>query len=557
VENNITSNQIPRTVGLRTLPRQQLIWTLTGVMLAMFLSSLDQTVVGTAMPRIIVDLGGFSQYTWVTTAYIITSAVAVPITGKLVDMYGRKNFYIAGLAIFILFSLACSLSNSMTQIIIFRGGQGIGAGVMMANAFTVVGDLFPPAERGKYQGYMSGIFGLSSIIGPTLGGFLTDSLSWHWVFIINIPLGLLVIILFIKFFPSLRPDNLQHSVDYPGVAVLILTVVPLLIALTSGGVEYSWASAQIIGLIAFSAIMLVVFIWIESHTQEPIIPLSLFKNRIVIVSVATIFLTGIGMFGAIIFIPLFFQGVLGTSATTSGNILIPMMLGMVGGSFISGQVISRAWGHYRINGILGTALMGVGLGLLTRMDINTPYSTAIRNTVITGFGLGVTMPVFTIAMQNAVPYRMLGVASSATAFFRSMGGAVGLAILGSVMNNRFAQEFLSQVPDKIKALVPPDHLTALVQNPQALITTQAQSPMQGLAGQLGADGPAIVQQLLQALRQALSLALSEVFLISLIIVGAALLVSFFLKEIPLRKHNLADDPALGPGVGPGPGPPDN
>jgi EmrB/QacA subfamily drug resistance transporter len=557
VENNITSNQIPRTVGLRTLPRQQLIWTLTGVMLAMFLSSLDQTVVGTAMPRIIVDLGGFSQYTWVTTAYIITSAVAVPITGKLVDMYGRKNFYIAGLAIFILFSLACSLSNSMTQIIIFRGGQGIGAGVMMANAFTVVGDLFPPAERGKYQGYMSGIFGLSSIIGPTLGGFLTDSLSWHWVFIINIPLGLLVIILFIKFFPSLRPDNLQHSVDYPGVAVLILTVVPLLIALTSGGVEYSWASAQIIGLFAFSTIMLVVFIWIESHTQEPIIPLSLFKNRIVIVSVATIFLTGIGMFGAIIFIPLFFQGVLGTSATTSGNILIPMMLGMVGGSFISGQVISRAWGHYRINGILGTALMGVGLGLLTRMDINTPYSTAIRNTVITGFGLGVTMPVFTIAMQNAVPYRMLGVASSATAFFRSMGGAVGLAILGSVMNNRFAQEFLSQVPDKIKALVPPDHLKALVQNPQALITTQAQSPMQGLAGQLGADGPAIVQQLLQALRQALSLALSEVFLISLIIVGAALLVSFFLKEIPLRKHNLADDPAPGPGVGPGPGPPDN
>ena len=526
-------------------------------MLAMFLSSLDQTVVGTAMPRIIVDLGGFSQYTWVTTAYIITSAVAVPITGKLVDMYGRKNFYIAGLAIFILFSLACSLSNSMTQIIIFRGGQGIGAGVMMANAFTVVGDLFPPAERGKYQGYMSGIFGLSSIIGPTLGGFLTDSLSWHWVFIINIPLGLLVIILFIKFFPSLRPDNLQHSVDYPGVAALILTVVPLLIALTSGGVEYSWASAQIIGLIAFSAIMLVVFIWIESHTQEPIIPLSLFKNRIVIVSVATIFLTGIGMFGAIIFIPLFFQGVLGTSATTSGNILIPMMLGMVGGSFVSGQMISRAGGHYRINGILGTALMGVGLGLLTRMDINTPYSTAIRNTVITGFGLGVTMPVFTIAMQNAVPYRMLGVASSATAFFRSMGGAVGLAILGSVMNNRFAQEFLSQVPDKIKALVPPDHLTALVQNPQALITTQAQSPMQGLAGQLGADGPAIVQQLLQALRQALSLALSEVFLISLIIVGAALLVSFFLKEIPLRKHNLADDPALGPGVGPGPGPPDN
>jgi EmrB/QacA subfamily drug resistance transporter len=557
MENNITSNRIVKPVGLRALPRRKLIWTLVGVMLAMFLSSLDQTVVGTAMPRIIIDLGGFSQYTWVTTAYIITSAVSVPITGKLVDMYGRKNFYIAGLAIFILFSLACGLSNSMTQIIIFRGAQGIGAGVMMANAFTVVGDLFPPAERGKYQGYMSGIFGLSSIVGPTLGGFLTDSLSWHWVFLINIPLGLLVIILFIKFFPNLRPDNLHHSVDYPGLTVLILTIVPLLIALTWGGVDYPWASAQIIGMFLFSAVMLVVFIFIEGRSKEPILPLSLFKNRIVTISVTTIFLTGIGMFGGIVFVPLFFQGVLGTTATTSGNILIPMMLGMVGGSFISGQLISRAGGHYRINGMVGTALMAVGLGLLARMDINTSYSTAIRNIIITGFGLGVTMPVFTIAVQNAVPYSMLGVASSATAFFRSMGGAVGLAILGSVMNNRFAHEFLSQVPDNIKAVVPADRLVALVQNPQALINTQAQSQMQGLVSQLGSQGPDLVQQLLQALRQALSLALSEVFLIGLIIVGVALVVSFFLKEIPLRKHNIADNPPTGPGGGSGPIPPVN
>jgi EmrB/QacA subfamily drug resistance transporter len=548
MENKVTSNNFGKPVGLRALPRRTVIWTLVGVMLAMFLSSLDQTVVGTAMPRIIVDLGGFSQYTWVTTAYIITSAVSVPITGKLVDMYGRKPFYIAGIAIFVLFSLACGLSNSMIQIIIFRGAQGIGAGMMMANAFTVIGDLFPPAERGKYQGYISGVFGLSSIIGPTLGGFLTDSLSWHWVFFVNIPLGLLVVALFIKFFPNIRPDNLKHQVDYSGLSVLILTVVPALIALTGGGIDYPWASPQIVGMFVFSAVMLMVFIFIERRSKEPIIPLSLFKNRIVTVSLITIFLTGIGMFGGIIFIPLFFQGVLGTTATTSGNILIPMMLGMIAGSFTAGQLISRAGGHYRIFGIVGTALMAAGLALLSRMDMNTGYSTAIRNIVITGLGLGFTIPVFTVAVQNAVAYSMLGVATSSTAFFRSIGGAVGLAILGSVMNNRFAAEFLGQVPDQVKAIVPAEHLAALVQNPQVLISTQAQSSLQAAFGQLSSQGPALLQQLLQALRQALDLALSEVFFIGFIVVGVALVVSFFLKEIPLRKHNIEAEPMPAPKV---------
>jgi EmrB/QacA subfamily drug resistance transporter len=548
MENKVTSNNFGKPVGLRALPRRTVIWTLVGVMLAMFLSSLDQTVVGTAMPRIIVDLGGFSQYTWVTTAYIITSAVSVPITGKLVDMYGRKPFYIAGIAIFVLFSLACGLSNSMIQIIIFRGAQGIGAGMMMANAFTVIGDLFPPAERGKYQGYISGVFGLSSIIGPTLGGFLTDSLSWHWVFFVNIPLGLLVVALFIKFFPNIRPDNFKHQVDYAGLSVLILTVVPALIALTGGGIDYPWASPQIVGMFVFSAVMLMVFIFIERRSKEPIIPLSLFKNRIVTVSLITIFLTGIGMFGGIIFIPLFFQGVLGTTATTSGNILIPMMLGMIAGSFTAGQLISRAGGHYRIFGIVGTALMAAGLALLSRMDMNTGYSTAIRNIVITGLGLGFTIPVFTVAVQNAVAYSMLGVATSSTAFFRSIGGAVGLAILGSVMNNRFAAEFLGQVPDQVKAIVPAEHLAALVQNPQVLISTQAQSSLQAAFGQLSSQGPALLQQLLQALRQALDLALSEVFFIGFIVVGVALVVSFFLKEIPLRKHNIEAEPMPAPKV---------
>jgi len=349
-------------LGINALPRQQVLITLAGVLLAMFLSSLDQTVVGTAMPRIITDLGGFTQYTWVTTAYIITSTIAIPITGKLTDMYGRKWFYIVGLAIFMLGSLLCGLSHTMTQLIFFRGFQGIGAGIMMANAFTVIGDIFPPAERGKYQGLMAGVFGLSSVIGPTLGGYITDNahMGWHWVFFVNIPLGILITALFIFFFPHLKPDTLKHRIDYLGITALILAVVPMLLALTWGGVEYPWVSAQIIGMLAFSVVMIPVFILFESRAKEPIIPLWILKNRIVAISTFVIFITGFGMFGGIIFVPLFFQGVLGQSATNSGTFLTPMMLGLVAGSFISGQLLSRAGGALPAAGHVGAGKHGSG-----------------------------------------------------------------------------------------------------------------------------------------------------------------------------------------------------
>jgi EmrB/QacA subfamily drug resistance transporter len=532
-------------VGLRSLPKRQVMVTFAGVMLAMFLGALDQTVVGTAMPRIISDLGGFSHYTWVTTAYIITSAVTIPITGKLIDMYGRKYFYLSGLIIFVLASLMCGLSNTMTQIIIFRGVQGIGAGVMMANAFTVIGDIFPPAQRGKYQGFVSGVFGISSVVGPTLGGYVTDNLSWHWVFFINIPLGLLIIVLFILFFPNFRPDNLKHSVDYRGLTLLVLTVVPALLALTWGGVEYPWGSAQIVGMLGFAAVMLVFFIFAESRSPEPIIPLSLFKNRIVAVSELAIFFTAFGMFGSIIFIPLFFQGVLGSTATTSGNFLTPMMLGVVAGSFVSGQLLSRAGGHYKIQGAVGIAVMGMGIFLLSRMTAQTPYGTAVVNIVITGLGLGVTLPLYVIAVQNAVPYSILGVATSSTAFFRSIGGSVGLAVLGSVMNNRFASELTSKLPDAIKAMVPPAQLDALAKNPQALMSPEAQAQLQGLLEQMNPQGGEIFPQILQVLREALSSALSHVFLFALLFVAFAFVVNLFIKEIPLRKqHTITRPPSV-------------
>jgi len=502
----------------------------------MFLSSLDQTIVGTAMPKVIADLGGFAHYTWVTTAYLIASTVTVPIIGKLTDLYGRKWFYISGIAIFMIGSLLSGLSQNMMQLIFFRGFQGIGAGIMMANAFTVIADLFPPAERGKYQGFITGTFGVSSIIGPTLGGFITDNLSWHWVFFINIPLAILIIVLFIIFFPHFKPNTAKHRIDWAGITSLILIVVPAMLALTWGGVEYPWLSPQIIGIFIFSAIMIIVFIAIEKRAEEPVIPLNLFNSRIVSVSFVINFLTGMCMFGGIIFIPLYFQGVLGLSATTSGSFLTPMMLGQVSGSLISGQLLSRAGGHYRIQGFIGCGIMAVGLFLLSRMSLDTGYTLAVIFIVIMGFGLGITMPLYTIAVQNVVPYKNLGAATSSVAFFRSIGGSFGLSIFGTIMTNHFASGFLRNIPEMIKSAIPQETLSSMANNPQALVSTEAQSQLQALLTSLGSQGAAAFDQMMIVMRQSLNSALTYVFLIALFIVIAAFVLNIFLPEVPLRKR---------------------
>jgi EmrB/QacA subfamily drug resistance transporter len=529
-------------IGLRSLPRRQVIVTLVGVLLAMFLGSLDQTIVGTAMPRIIADLGGFAHYTWVTTAYLVTSTVVLPITGKLTDMYGRKHFYTAGITVFILGSLLSGLSQTMTQIIIFRGLQGIGAGVMMANAFIVIGDLFPPAERGKYQGLISAVFGISAIIGPILGGFITDAFSWHWVFYINIPLGIGIIILFIFFFPNFRLGNLKHRIDYAGITALVVAIVPLLLALSWGGTEYPWASAPVIGMFALSAVAIILLPIIESRSDEPIIPLAIFRNPVVAVSIPIIFFTGCIMFGGIIFIPLYFQGVLGLSATASGSFLTPMMLGQVVGSFGSGQLLARAGGHYRRQGALGLVTMALGLALLSKITPETSYAIAIVDIVLVGFGLGVTLPLYTIAVQNAVSYNVLGAATSAVPFFRSMGGAVGLAIFGSVMTNRFASDFAAKLPETIKAVIPPQLLSSVTNSAQALLSFQVQDQLKALFSQFGQQGAIFYEQTLQVLREALNSGLKEIFIIALIVTILAFIINLFLKEIPLRKQHVLAEP---------------
>lgn len=517
------------------LPRRQVLLTMAGVMLALFLASLDQTIVATAMPRIIADLEGFDRFTWVTTAYLVASTTVVPIVGRLTDMYGRKWFYIAGIVVFLLGSVLAGLSQTMTQLIIFRGLQGIGGGTMMASAFIAVGDLFPPEERGKQQGLLGGVFGLSSVIGPTLGGVVTDHLSWHWVFYVNLPLGVPVVGLFIAFFPQSRPSGGRQHLDYLGIAALVLTVVPLLLALSWGGVQYEWGSGQILGLLACAALAAAGFVANESRVTDPIIPLSIFRYPVVSVSLLVVFLTGFGMFGGIIFIPLFFQAVLGASATNSGSFLTPMMLGVVAGGIISGQALSRLGGHYRLQGLTGLAVMAAGVFLLSRMTATTSYGQAVANIVLMGVGLGVTFPVYTLVVQNTVPYRMLGVATSSIQFFRSIGGTLGLAVLGAVMTNRFAAELAKVVPAGVKEIVPREQLDYLAENPQALLSPEARDQLEAGFAPLGAQGAALLEQLLDALRQALSTAIGEVFLISLLVVAAAWAATLLLRPAPTER----------------------
>ena len=518
--------------------------------MAMFLGSLDQTVVSTAMPRIMADLGGFDRYTWVTTAYLVTSTIMMPIIGRLTDMYGRKWFYIAGIAIFLAGSVLSGLSQTLTQLIIFRALQGIGGGIMMANAFIVIGDLFPPAERGKYQGMTTAVFGLSAVIGPTLGGFLTDNLSWHWIFYVNIPIGIPVIVLFIRYFPHIRPVTRKHQIDTLGLVTLTLSVVSLMLGLTWAGVEYDWISPQIIITLTTAVVMAVLFVIVESRAPEPIMPLALFRNRIFSLTMVTIFIAGFGMFGAIVFVPLFFQGVLGRSATSSGSFLVPMMLSMTVASILSGQALSRLGGHYRIQGLIGMAIMAIGIFLLSRMTVETTYAWAIFNIVLVGLGIGTALPLFTIAVQNAVSYRVMGIATSSVQFFRSIGAAVGLAVFGSVMASRFASELPAMLPETVKRELSPDTLSGLTSNPQALVNPDAMANLQETFDKLGPQGADLMQQLMHGLRGALATSITEVFLVGVVAVALGFVATLFLKELPLQKRYQIEEAGEGTLAGP-------
>ncbi len=518
------------------LTRSQMMGALAGVLLGILLSALDQTIVGTALPKVIAQLQGLDRYAWVFTAYMLTSTATMPIWGKLSDIYGRKWLYMLGMAVFVLGSALSGASQSMNQLILFRAVQGLGAGAMLPISLSIIGDIFPPAERGKYQGITGAVFGIASIFGPALGGYITDSLNWRWVFYINLPVGIVALIVVYLTLPNFGLRT-RHAVDYLGAALLVAGIVPLLLAFTWAGAEYPWLSVPILGLLAASIVLLAFFIWTERRAQEPILPLTLFRNDIFSVSSFTSFLIGIGMFGPLLFIPLFVQGVLGQSATTSGAVITPTMLSFVVASIISGQLMSR-WGRYRIIAVVGLSVATVGIFLLSRMTAETSVLNVTINMVIMGLGLGSVMSPFTIIVQNAVEYRFMGVATSSITFFRSIGGTIGAAILGSFLSMTFASQLASAMPPAVKQAVPADRL-ADIHDPQALLDPQSMTMLRSLFAGAGAQADALLAQLLDAIRLALAVALHDVFLVATVIMAIAVVSAFFLREIPLRRSHRA------------------
>ncbi|HEX6478914.1 MAG TPA: MDR family MFS transporter [Ktedonobacteraceae bacterium] len=515
--------------------RRDTLLTMLGVLMVMLLASLDQTIVSTAMPRVIADLQGFDRYTWVSTAYLLTSTVMVPIYGKLSDLLGRKPIFLFGVVIFLIGSALSGASQSMNQLIAFRAFQGIGAGALMPIAIAIVGDLFTPRERGKWQGVTGGVWGLSAIVGPTLGGWITQNSTWRWVFYVNLPIGLVAMLVLIFLMPTLRGKAKQVSIDYIGAALLVLGTVPLLLGFTWAGTQYDWLSPQIIGLFAGAAIVLTIFVvyqaWLERRGGQPIIEPSLFKNSIFSVSTLVTIIFGMGLFGSIFFIPLFVQGVVGSSATNSGLILTPLMLTSIVGSVISGQLVSRL-GKYKWIAIFGMAVSVIGTYMLVRLDVHSTNTDVLLAMLVLGLGMGFGMALYTLVVQNALP-KKIGQATSALVFFRQIGGTIGLAAMGSVMTSAYLPAFQNALPAAVKRVAAPKLLAAF-NNPQILLSPDALTKMQSSANAAGPRAVALLNQVIEAVRTGLAQGIHNVFVLSLVIMILGLISVFFLKEITLK-----------------------
>lgn len=507
------------------------------IMAAMLFAALNQTIVGTSLPKIIADLGGIEYYSWVFTIFMLASSITAILVGKLSDIYGRKPFILLGIGVFSLGSLLCGVSGSILELILYRGIQGFGGGMIMSTAFTAVGDLFPPRERGKWQGIMSSVFGLASVFGPTLGGYIVDHFHWHWVFWIFLPFGLIAFAAIYFLFPSVQRKE-KESIDYTGSLLLTLTMVPLLLSFTWAGNQFDWVSPEIIGLFAVTIVAFIFFIRTENHVSSPVLPLDMFKNKVFTVSNIIGFFLGAGMFGSIMYMPFFIQGVMGTSATKSGFVMMPLTLAMVAGSTISGQIVTKT-GRYKKLAMLGLLIMVSGMTSMHFMDTETTNTTAIVNMILVGSGLGIAFPIFTLTVQNAVEHKYLGVATSSVQLFRQLGGTIGVSIMGSVMNNSLADHF-NENSQKLIASTPNvtpqmgEQIKELA-NPQVLLN---QGAVLEKFRALPPESLGFIKQVLGILRESLSYALNGVFLTGAIVIGSAFLLTlFFLKEIPLRTSN--------------------
>ena len=510
---------------------------LGAILLAMFLSALDQTIVGTALPRIVSDLRGNDLYVWVVTIYLLTSTVTGPIYGKISDLYGRRPMMMLGIGIFLAGSALSGLSQEMWQLIAARGFQGLGAGAIFPISLAVIGDLFTPRERGKYQGLFGAVFGVSALIGPFLGGFLTDNVGWHWIFYVNVPVGLVALYIIWRLLPPIKHPEKAGSIDYLGSAVFAAAIVPILIGLTNKQTA-EWSDPFVGGLILVGIAFTALFVWVESRAAEPIVPLGLFKNRTFTASVVAVFLAAFGFFGAIIFVPRWFQVVYGSSATESGYQMFPLLLGLLSASIASGFFISKT-GRYKWLVVAAMATMSVGLLLMTGLRAETSLPTIWLWMIIAGIGLGPTMAAFTIVVQNAVPFSQLGVATSDLTFFRQVGGTVGLAIAGTLFGNALTAE----VPKQLTAAGVPQQLVTQFGSGQ--VNNSQISAVGDLGAQILAQTPVLARPIVEPLipnivagfHEAFSVAIGSALWLGVAAAGISVLVVLFgLPELPLRRH---------------------
>jgi EmrB/QacA subfamily drug resistance transporter len=496
-----------KSAGDAPLSGRGLTTVFTALMLGMFLAALDQTIVSTALPTIVGDLGGLNHLSWVVTSYLLASTCSTPIYGKLGDMYGRKPVFLAAIVIFLIGSMLAGLSETMLELIAFRAIQGVGAGGLMVSAQAIIADIVPPRQRGRYMGLIGAVFAVASVAGPLLGGFCVDQLSWRWVFYVNLPVGALAILI-VVFKLHLHTPQMRHRIDYIGAIMLSGGVAALILLTTWGGTEYAWGSPTIFALGIAGVLLLIAFIWQERRAEEPIVPLTLFRSSIFNVASAMGATIGMAMFGAIIFIPLYLQLVYGLSATDSGLRMLPLMGGLLVAAIGSGRVISRI-GRYRIFPIVGTATIAVGMFLLSRLGVGTSPWVAALYMLVIGVGIGLVMQVLVLVVQNDARPENIGVATSTATFFRSVGGAFGVAIFGAIFAARLSQE-LSSLPGDVIA-----HVGSGVQL----------SPAE--ADKLP---PLIHAEFLSAFANALH----GVFLWGVAIAIIPFVLSWFLKEVPLR-----------------------
>jgi EmrB/QacA subfamily drug resistance transporter len=514
--------------------RAQLAFALAGMVFTVLTPTMDQAMGFSAMPRAIASLNGFARYSWPTTALLLTSTVAMPVFAKLSDLFGRKWFYLWSAAIYVVTLLACGAAGNlpipldgMNQLIFVRGLMGLGNGAIIVLRFTLVADLFPPSERGRYQGFLAAVSDVGFVVGPGLGGWITDHLSWRWAFYVNVPLAVLALVIVYFAVPDFRPRHVHRSIDWAGIATLCGWLVPLLLALTLVG-RSSWSAPGIRGLIIASAVLLAGFLWIERRAMEPLLVLSLFRDPRIGLMSANFFLMGIGLFGVGVYLPLFVQGVLGASAAKSGVVFVQYGLALIAGNVIGGQLLSRT-GKYRLFAIAGSGIAAIGLFLLSRMDGGTTQFELFRNTIICAIGFGILAPTYVVLVQNATPRAHMGVATGSTQFFRTIGGTLGLALFGTILLRLYHLHVDTLIPAGA-----PTALRQVFENPLQLVFARphVETVFAGIA-----NGPTLLATLLEGVRTGLASGLHSIFLFGAGIMALSFALNLLLRDAPVQKKS--------------------